>query len=268
LVLVPSEAEISDDLKIDILGARRKLLFVEGSERSLDKPLYSLAFSNVSVIAKSSSRDVARAVAGIRDAADLHWLNAFGIVDNDRRTATEIEKLRENGIYALPPFSIESIHYNIEMQRRVVERHAAVTGQNVDAVLSLAKDAALIALMPHVQRLSERASGRELREQVSMRLPRREQIAAAQPIEIFIDVNAVVTAEREGLQKSLDSGDLAIIIARYPVPPALDQIADKLGFQSRAQYERAVRKLLIDDGEALGFVQSLFGTLAAAISAA
>lgn len=40
--LVLPEAEIDDELRKDILGARRKLLFVEGAEQSLDKPLYSL----------------------------------------------------------------------------------------------------------------------------------------------------------------------------------------------------------------------------------
>jgi len=70
--LVSSEAEIADDLKKDILGARRKILFIEGTESSLDKPLCSLIFPKVSIIAKSSCRDVEHAVAGIRDAAELH----------------------------------------------------------------------------------------------------------------------------------------------------------------------------------------------------
>ncbi|MEH2078530.1 MAG: AAA family ATPase [Nostoc sp.] len=98
--LVPPETEIDDDLKKDILGARRKLLFVEGTERSLDKPLYSLMFPNVSVVAKSNCRDVEHAVSSIRDAGNLHWLHAFGIVDNDRRTEADINQLKQKGVYA------------------------------------------------------------------------------------------------------------------------------------------------------------------------
>jgi ABC-type cobalamin/Fe3+-siderophores transport system ATPase subunit len=92
--LVPPENEIDDDLKQDILGARRKILFIEGTERSLDKPLYSLVFPNVSVVAKSSCRDVEHAVNSIRDSGNLHWLNAFGIIDNDRRTEADINRLK------------------------------------------------------------------------------------------------------------------------------------------------------------------------------
>lgn len=110
--LVSSEAEIDDDLKKDILGPRRKLLFIEGTERSLDKPLYSLVFPNVSVVAKSSCRDVEHAVSSIRDAGNIHWLHAFGIVDNDRRTEADIDRLKGKGIYALSVFSVESIYYH------------------------------------------------------------------------------------------------------------------------------------------------------------
>jgi hypothetical protein len=109
--LAAADAEIEDDLKRDILGARRKLLFVEGEEHSLDKPLYALVFPNVSVVAKSSCRDVEHAVSGIRDADGLHWLHAFGIIDNDRRTQDEIAKLHDKGVHArqhfqLSPFTI------------------------------------------------------------------------------------------------------------------------------------------------------------------
>jgi ATPase subunit of ABC transporter with duplicated ATPase domains len=72
--LVVTPAEIDDSLKKDILGSRRTLLFVEGEEHSLDKPIYSLLFPRASVVAKQSCRDVEHAVAGIRDAAELHWL--------------------------------------------------------------------------------------------------------------------------------------------------------------------------------------------------
>ena len=71
------------------------------------------------------------------------------------------------------------------------------------------------------------------------------------------------------LQAALDVGNLSAIIAQYPVreTAALAEIAGKLGFQNREQYEGAVRKLLMDDKEALTFVKTLFGTLEADINA-
>lgn len=268
--VVPLETEIDDHLKKDILGARRKILFIEGTEQSLDKPLYSLVFPNVSVIAKSSCRDVEHAVSGIRDAGDLHWLRAFGIIDNDGRTQADIDRLRAKGIYAISVFSVESIYYHPDVQRRVAERHAAVTGEDAFTRLANAKDAAVAAITPHIQRLSERAVERALREEMFRHLPRRKEIAAASPINVSINVATFVTTERNRLQDVLATGNLLAIIAQYPVreTPALAEIASRLGFQNREQYEGAVRKLLMDDGEALMFVKSLFGTLEADIDAA
>lgn len=268
--LVPPETEIDDDLKKDILGGRRKLLFIEGTERSLDKPLYSLVFPSVSVVAKSSCRDVENVVFSIRDSGELHWLHAFGIVDNDRRTQTDINRLKGKGIYALSVFSVESIYYHPCVQCLVAQRHAAVTGDDASTRIADAKTAAIEAIKAHVQRLSERAVERTLREEVFRRLPRREEIAAGTPINIYIDVVTAVTAERERLQDALDAGNLAEIISQYPVreTPALDKIAKELGFQNREQYEKAVRKLLMDDNDALTFVKSLFGTLVSDIEAA
>lgn len=76
--------------------------------------------------------------------------------------------------------------------------------------------------------------------------------------------------ERDRLQDALDNGNLEEVIKQYPIreTPALAEIAKKIGFQNRKQYEGAVRKLLMDDNEALRFVKSLFGTLVEDVSAA
>lgn len=268
--MILPETEVDDEIKKDILGARRKLLFVEGTEQSLDKPLYSLVFPNVSVVAKSSCRDVEHAVSGIRDAADLHWLHAFGIVDNDRRPQADLDRLKCKGVFAVPVFSVESIYYHPDVQRRVVERHVAVTGEDASARLANAKIAAVAAVKPHIQRLSERTAEKTLRERFLQHLPGRKQISTGTHIDVSIDVAAVVTEERKRLQDALNADSLEEIIAQYPIreTAALTVIAKKLGFQDREQYEGAVRKLLMDDDEALGFVKSLFSALETEMDAA
>jgi len=263
--LVTPETAIDDDLRKDILGARRKLLFIEGTEQSLDKPLYTLVFPNISVVAKSSCRDVEHAVASLREASELHWLHAFGIIDNDRRAQDDIDRLKNMGVYALSVFSVESIYYHPEIQQRVAERQAAVTGEDSDTLLSNAKMAAIKAIRPHIQRLSERTAEKIIRKEMFSYLPRQKDIAKAEPINVLIDVPAFVTKERLRLQDALDDNNLSVIIEQYPVreTDALNQISSKLGFQSPHKYEGAVRKLLMDDKAALTFVKSLFGTLEA-----
>lgn len=268
--LLEASDEIDDHLKQDVLGSRRKLLFVEGTESSLDKPLYSLLFPQVSVIPKSSCRDVEHAVSSIRDADNLHWLRAFGIVDNDRRPEDVIAELKAKGVYAVPVYAVESLYYHALVLEYLAIRQHEMTGADAGELLAQAKEAAIDGVRPHIQRLSERVIEAAVRQTMMSRLPKRSDIAQAQPIEITIDVQAIVAEEVARLTQACNDGDLESIIARYPVreTPALREIAIRLGFQGRTQYESAVRKLLMDDAEALGQIQALFGSLVADIAAA
>ena len=267
--LMMPETGIDDDLKRYILGERRKLLFVEGTDQSLDKPLYSLVFPNVSVISKSSCRDVEHAVSGIREAAELHWVRAFGIVDNDRRPQTSIEAMKYKGVYTAPVYSVESVYYHPEVQRYVAERNAKVIGADPNNLIEDAKVAALAAIKLQERHLSERAVHNSIRERILQNQPKQQDIHDGIPVKIEIDVIAEVVAEGARLQAALAGNDLALIISQYPVREtgALDAIAGKLGFKNRTTYKGAVLKLLMDDEGALAFVRSLFGDLEADIAA-
>lgn len=261
--LLEAGSDFDDDLKQDVLGSRRKLLFVEGAESSLDKPLYSLLFPQVSVIPKSTCRDVEYAVSSIRDAQELHWLRAFGIVDNDRRPGDAVAKLKEKGVYAVPVFAVESIYYHMIILERLAARQSELTGADAARLLEQAKLAAIEAVRPHIQRLSERVIEASVRQTLMSRLPKRSDITQVQPIEITIDIPTIVAAEINRLTQACDEGDLSTIMARYPVreTPALREISTRLGFQGRSQYESSARKLLMDDADALAEIQALFGPL-------
>lgn len=261
--VISPEANIDDDIKKDILGARRKILFIEGIESSLDKSLYSLIFPNVSIIPKSSCRDVEHAVDSIRNADEVHWLKAFGVVDGDRRSENEIEELKDKGVYALPVSSVESIYYHPQIQAFIAHAHAEVTGEKEEELLAEASSAAVRAITGHVQTLISYAATQIVREEVFRHLPRRQVIATGAPIELSIDVEKIIREERSKLENALSDNDIERVISQYSIKktPALSRIATGLGFRGCEQYEGAVRKLLTDNPEALLFVKSLFNTL-------
>jgi ABC-type lipoprotein export system ATPase subunit len=267
--VVPPGADVGDDLRKDILGARRRVLFVEGADTSLDEPLYSLVFPEISLIAKSGCHEVSRAVSGIRDAGDLHWVRPFGIIDNDGRSENKRQELKKKGIYALRVFAVESIYYHPVILEKIATRQEDITGTSTAERLENAKKAAFAAVEKHVQRLSERVVEKAIREDVQQKLPSQSEIALGAPITISIDVAAKVDAEKTVLENALKKSDLGEIISRYPVreTPALTEIAKKLGFKNREEYEAAVRKLLIENDDALKFVRSLFGSLPADVAA-
>jgi ABC-type cobalamin/Fe3+-siderophores transport system ATPase subunit len=240
--LISSDSDIGDALKADILGARKKILFVEGTRQSLDQPLYSLVFPEVSVIGKSGCRQVEQMVRAIREAENLHWLRVYGIVDSDGRPPDEIGELKARGIYAVPAYSVEALYYHREIQRRVAARHSVVVGGDPEQRLKTASDQALAAIDEHATRMSEKIAEKTIRAEMLRRLPGKDEIKEAKPIRIDVDVGRVVNEETARLKAWVAANDITRLIARYPVreTPALSRIAEQLGFQDREQYEASV----------------------------
>ena len=206
--IVSSSDGLDNQIREDILGARRKILFVEGEQQSLDKALYSLVFPDVSVIPKASCSDVERAVVGIRDAGELHWISAFGIVDNDRRDSHDISRLRTKGVYALAAFSVESIYYHPEIQRRLAEKQSEILESDAETLLLKAKNEAISSIAQQKGHLCRRIAEKLVREQIFQNLPTRGDIGEKPSIEISINIVELVAEEERKLQELLDSESL------------------------------------------------------------
>ncbi len=259
---LPSNAPIDDELKRDILGARYRIIFVEGTERSLDAPLYSLLFPQVSVIPKASCRDVEHAVRGLREAEGMHWVSAWGIVDNDQRTADDITRLWTLGVFALTHFSVESLYFHPRMIELVAQRKASMTGGNAQTLLGNAIQAAVAAAVPQRDHLILKSVERLVRREIFDTLPNREDVKTKPEIVIRVDTNALRSAEEQRFDALVGANDYNGLLQRYPLRESavFARIVDTIGI-SRPDYEAAVRTVLQEDAVALGFLRGLFGSL-------
>ena len=94
------DADASDGLKLEILGNRQKVLLVEGTQtRSIDKKLYSKLYPEYNVISMESCNAVIQAVKTYGQTGQLHYMKVKGIVDRDRRSDSEVEKLKSQNIF-------------------------------------------------------------------------------------------------------------------------------------------------------------------------
>ncbi len=263
--LLSSEEEIPEELKRDILGSRRKILFVEGIGTSLDKPLYSILFPEVSVLPKSNSRDVTLAVKSIRSMHNLHWVKAFGIIDNDGRNLSEIPTLKANGIHPLEFYSVESIYYHPEIQRRIAIRFSEVTGIDPKELITSLETKILSSLGSDdiIDHLCARRAEKSIQNEFFKKAPNQDQILHRNPINVSINISEFLDAEIIIFKKAIINKDLHKIITRYPIRESKipSMIAKSILGKSREDYEAAVRKLLVDDSEALQFVKDLFKEL-------
>lgn len=261
---------IDEQLQRDILGARRKILFVEGrTSTSLDHPLYGLLFPDVSIVSKGGQGDVIRSVKGLRGASDLTWIEGFGIVDRDNRSEEEVATLRDENIFALDWYSVESIYYHPELQLGVAKRLAASAGGDPEANLTKARDGAINRIKQQADHIVDKRTMEAARRQAQEGIP--TELDLTQPLQVpQIDVPALRSQELAKLTKAIEGNDLDMIVESYPIREtgALDAIAKGLRFQSKSDYEQAVLTLLKDDQESLEWVKSRFGSLLSAIDAA
>ena len=262
-VLSPGTA-IDEELKQDLLGARRRILFVEGMENSLDKALYSLVFPTASVIPKGNCYEVEQAVRGARAAEGLHWLKAFGIVDSDGLDANAVANKRASGVYALPYYSVEAIYFHPAIIGKIANRQASILGGDGDLLETEAITAGVEAIRQHTYRLSKNASKRALRRSIMDQIPNDEDLLEGNNLQIANNANLIHGTRRDKLDKAVEDRDWELILKVCPVreSSALNEISTALGFRRRQFYEKSVRHLLEEESDSLEFVRGLFDDLA------
>lgn len=263
--LIPANADIEEAIKQDIIGSRRRILFVEGIESGLDKPLYNVLFPAVSVCSKGSSRDVHHSVNAIRTSEKLHWLQAWGVIDNDGRDAASVVYFQSIGVYSLPFYSVESIYFHPDLISAVARRQACILGTDGTVTGQSAIAAAIEAAQPHFGRLAVRAVEKSIRSRALESLPTLRQIEQRMPVSIQIDTAEIVDREIESLERAAQAGDWLHIISRCPIreTQALDVIVRSVGLRNRHDYIAAVLTSLREDEGLRQSVRSMFGGLTA-----
>ncbi|MBP2308371.1 AAA family ATPase [Azospirillum melinis] len=260
--------EIDNSTKEAIIGSRRKMLFIEGTQHSLDKSLYEILFPGVSIFPRSSCRDVEYAVTSVRDASDVAWVHAYGIVDQDQLTSDKKAALEAKGIFALSVYSVEALYYNPDIVRAVAERQCAIIGEDAGKIVDTAWSNLLTTISPHVDRLAARMTEQAVKDKISLEMPDWKKIKEGKDVSIAIDAQSLYQKERKQLLSWIEGKEVRKIIARYPIreTQALEAIVSSLLFRNRDHYESAVRKLIIDDFAAKKLLINFFGNLPAAIS--
>lgn len=258
LDVIEHAGDLPEGLYTDILGSRRRVLFTEGTDTSLDVPIYSLLFPKASVRCKGSCKDVQQAVIGIRSTAGLHHTEAFGLVDNDGMTRESVISLQEQSIYPLPFFSMESLYYGADVLAAVASRQAATyeadEAKQSDLSRNYLDDAVAAGVAAAANRgtaehLAGRLAERQIRDSLLSQLPKREALIAASSPTIVISGASTYPDEIQRFLALLAAKDLHGIIARYPVRHSgiLAAVAKALKFQSCNDYEAAAIARLSSD---------------------
>ncbi len=106
---VPHNTGLPDEVFLELLGSRRPILFVEGTQGSLDTFIYTSAFPDYTIVPRDGAAHVISSTAAFQDLRDFHHLQSKGIIDRDYRTEQEIENLAKKGVFTLGYLEVENI---------------------------------------------------------------------------------------------------------------------------------------------------------------
>lgn len=266
--VIHDSEQIPEWLWIDVIGARRKILFIEGNNKtSLDQPLYALLFPKISLRPCESCKDVVRAVKGLRDIAEVHRAKAFGLIDHDGMSPEQMSKFEDDGVYPLPIFAVESLIYSLEVQTAVAKQQAEMFGIDTQALLNAAKDIAIDSLKGKEtkEHLASRVAERQMRDQLLSQIPTRQQLMAQDCGDLNVPVKSPYPGELARLTDLVDISDIHGIVSRYPVRDSgvLNGIVKGLRFNSRDDYERAALRRIGLDTNLRDALKQKLGKLAA-----
>ena len=244
--VLESGAKLPEDLKRDILGARQRILFVEGLPNSRDLPMYGALLPEMSVIPKGSCNEVIRAVNGLRNTHGCHHVQAFGLIDRDDRQPDETERLAEGGIFALDVCSVESLYYCTDAIVAVAHRQAESLGCDPHEMILVAVENALSAIADEgglAERMAARRCERGVRNRIEKLAPDwRIIMQSNENLEMPTTVESPYPCELARFKELVNAGDLNGLIVRYPLRESrvLDKITRTLRCANRADYERMV----------------------------
>ena len=108
-----------EDLTLEILGNRKKVLFVEGEKGSLDEALYQAIYPDFFIVPRGSCQKVIESTRALRGNTKFHHLEIHGIIDRDYRTEEELDSLAKHGIHSLSVAEIENLICVDEIVREV-----------------------------------------------------------------------------------------------------------------------------------------------------
>jgi hypothetical protein len=140
---VPAESDLPADLLLELLGSRKPILFVEGTNASIDVELYSHVYPDRAVLPVESCSNVIHTTVAFGRLRDLHHLDSVGLIDRDQRTDEECEMLTTRRVFITPVSEAE----NLLLLETVMRTYASIRHlDDVDVLIDRVKNDVLALL--------------------------------------------------------------------------------------------------------------------------
>ena len=251
-VHLDSISKLPEELKIEILGSREKILFVEGKPTSVDCPVYAALFPKISVRPVGDFKEVIKAVRVLRKTQDRHRIEAFGLIDRDNQENENVAKLEDDEIFALDVYSVEGLYYCSEVIGAVARQQAeSLDGRDADQLIKVAEDEAFTVLNNNEDKLDERMAEYRCDRRILLNLADGKSIQDKKVERKSISNSAIYDEALAEYKKAVTSRDLNKLVAQYPLKESrvFEVIAKALECRDQDVYRSMVIARIKKDAE-------------------
>lgn len=200
-----------DELSLEIRGSRQDVLLVEGKEKSIDKRLYPLIFTNYNVIPVEGCDRVISFTKAFNQLNEMHYCKVKGIIDRDRRSDTEIGELNHCGVFCPEVAEVENL-FLLPKVIKIVAESLNRNPQEIEKILDgvkqktfdfLAKNIDEQAILFTQQKVQNKING-EINKHFSTIGDYKVKVGSIPKI---VDVELIYVQTRAALQKIIDGQD-------------------------------------------------------------
>ncbi len=239
--VIRSNTNIPEELLLLILGNRKPVLFVEGTNSSYDVVFYRSLLRNYFIIPIGSCIDVINSVKSLRLNDHLHHLKIFGLVDRDRRGDIEIQALEKEGIYTLNVAEVENLFCTEELLRYVSKKLARDPDTDFRKASKHIKDSLLAELENQVSLkvINEVKFMMNLFNQKSIGLINIQ--ASLSDLVTSISIDKLYKNIHEEFDIAIKSNDYKMILKMYNRKSLSSQICKYFGFNNCELAEYVLR---------------------------
>ncbi|MEP3300198.1 MAG: AAA family ATPase [Pseudoruegeria sp.] len=247
--LLDNDGTLDPAISAAIYGARQKVLFIEGNRStSLDLPLYNLLFPEVTIIPVGTCKDVLQAVKGLKNIETIHHMIPRGLIDSDNRA--DLEKLEQEGVFALKVYAIESLYFH------PIVIQAVLKGAGTNLTLVTVTEKACSSINDgNIKKMAQDKAYREMKANVEKQVPTQSAFLDTDEnwtIEIpnsSIRISEIETEIRSFVEDHNWKGLLKSVKIKDTAAPG--KIAKSLGYKNVDSYQIAAKKSLRDKPDIL-----------------
>ena len=239
-----NESSLPEQLLLDILGNRKKVLFVEGDADSFDTKLYREIYKDYYIIPCGGCSAVIARTKAMKNTPQLHELECFGLIDRDFRSEHEINALKSDNIFTLNVAEVENlflVEELLEVVNTIFARQDNTSIENIKNYIIENRFA------NEINNQIFEATVSEIKYQLSIiDIPKSDETAARQKmndLNTIIDFDKIKTEQEAKFNNILQTKDYKQILSVFNRKDVVKAIGHYFGLMDKGYCDFVIRQL-------------------------